>query len=356
MLFEVSYWRLLVVGSESYQRSQSPVYSEGVDDQSSSDAASNQSKSTVEYEEPGSPKYSFGEKDKDSDGSASTVELEVTHTPPAHHMRLRSAGKVKDDGLSDLGEKSTTPKSSEINDSDKGQQPDTQQSEGADEEAKPSTPKKRCTRQQDASKNRKKKQQKSKPKVAFTLPHQCTVRRDGIDEQCRALKITYRRWPGTTEPKNKLHKSQVDFTNNNDYVPEAQPCPGDCILCPSKKYLQHHWDLRRHYMSTHQQGLLVMDDVVMLQCKCSDVRSRGWDRDHSTRNTHYHCSICHWPRDKASQIKNHLRTIHGKDKHAVEHLRARTKAKRSKSWLFLWHFYIMRYMLPFLSIYIVILF
>ena len=197
-------------------------------------------------------------------------------------MRLCSHGNVTDDTVTDAANKSSKPKSTEINDSGQGEEPDAEQLQVPDEQPKQNTAKKRCTRQQNASNNRKRKKESSKPKVSFSLPHQRTVRRDGVDERCRALKITYRCWPGTTEPKNELHKSHVDFLNHNDYVPETQPCPGDCILCPSQKYLQHDWDLRRHYTLTHQRGLLVMDDVVMLQCKCSDIRSHGWDRDHST--------------------------------------------------------------------------
>ena len=137
----------------------------------------------------------------------------------------------------------------------------------------------------------------------------------------------YKRWMGTTEPKYELHKSHCDFMNNNDYIPRQQAIGADCVLCPSKKYLKDNWDLRRHYTGTHQENLLVMENVVMLQCKCSAVRSRGWDRDHSTRNAHYHCSICHWTRDKPSQIKNHLRAIHGKDNHEVQHLKSNPNRK-----------------------------
>ena len=141
------------------------------------------------------------------------------------------------------------------------------------------------------------------------------------------LNIKYRRWTGTTEPKNHLHKSQCRFMND-DYFPNAQPLPGDCVLCPSQKYLKDNWDKRQHYRSTHQESLLVMDDVAMQQCKCSAIRSRGRDRDHSSRNAHYHCSVCHWPRDKPSQIRNHLRVIHGLAESSVKHLKEKERRKK----------------------------
>ena len=173
-----------------------------------------------------------------------------------------------------------------------------------------------------------KKKPKRKPKVKFQIPPQRTICRDRVDQECRMLKIKYRHWTGTTEPKTQLHKSHCRFLDE-DYFPNAQRIPGDCVLCPSQKYLKDNWDKRRHYRSTHQESLLVLDDIVMLQCKCSAIRSWGWDRDHSTRNAHYHCSICHWPRDKASQIRNHIRAIHGRSDSSLKHLKARERSKKT---------------------------
>jgi len=166
---------------------------------------------------------------------------------------------------------------------------------------------------------------KKKKNVKFHEPTQRTVRRDNIDQQCRQLNIRYRRWPGNTQPKNFLHKSHCDFLDDNDYFPVEQRVPGDCILCPLQKYLKDNWDKRRHYRSKHQVKLLVLDNVIMLHCKCSAVRSRGWDRDKSARNAHYHCPICHWPRDKRDQLMNHIRTIHGRAEDSLRHLLAKKK-------------------------------
>ena len=234
-------------------------------------------------------------------GSASTVELEVSKSPP-YRMCLCSAGSVPPE---------VPPPEPESKKSDTE----------PDDDTSPKPSKSPC-------KKTPKKKPKRKPKVKFQIPPQRTIRRDRVDQECRMLKIKYRHWTGTTEPKTQLHKSHCRFLDE-DYFPNAQRIPGDCVLCPSQKYLKDNWDKRCHYRSTHQESLLVLDDVVMLQCKCSAIRSWGWDRDHSTRNVHYHCSICHWPRDKASQIRNHIRAIHGRSDSSLKHLKARERSKKT---------------------------
>ena len=186
----------------------------------------------MEYKRSSSPVFSIGKNNTNSDDSASTVELSVSRTRPAWHMRFWSVGKASQDTNNNSQDESRTK-----------EQSDTQQSTTKNDQLEPSTPKKWYTRQQQASANGKKRVAKKKSKVAFTLPHQRTIQRNGLDEQCHALNITYRRWPGTTEAKNYLHKSEVEFLNHNDYILANQPCLGDCILCPSQKYLQHMWDL-----------------------------------------------------------------------------------------------------------------
>ncbi|MCG8626189.1 MAG: hypothetical protein MJE68_29855, partial [Proteobacteria bacterium] len=69
-----------------------------------------------------------------------------------------------------------------------------------------------------------------KRQVQFKLPTQRTVRRDRVDQQCRALNIKYRRWPGNREPKAFLHKSHCRFVDGTDGLPKNQKVPGDCIL------------------------------------------------------------------------------------------------------------------------------
>ena len=249
-----------------------------------------------------------GSEPNTSDDSPSTVELEINQSPPAR-MTLRSHARKTHD---------TSSEPSQQDDNTPSNKADESQDADVDELSKKPKPVRKKRQNKKQSKHTSK---AKKPKVAFQLPPQQTIRRDGVDKQCRALNIKYKRWTGTTEPKQELHKSQCNF-NDKGYIPRQQAVGADCVLCPSQKNLKDDWDLRRHYRGTHQENLLVMENVVMLQCKCSAMQSRGWDRDHSTRNAHYHCSICHWPWDKPSQIKNHLRAIHGKDNHEVQHLKS----------------------------------
>ena len=243
----------------------------------------------------------------DGNVSNSTVELEVSQTPPRMTLRSHSHQRTTDGPGQSQNNKST----------DAGTSAQPKAMDGAETEAVGYP-----EEEPEPKRHQRKKRKKAKTKPTFQLLTQRSMRRDQVDEQCRCLNIKYRRWSGTTEPKDFLHKSHCDFTDHNDYVPRGQVIPGDCILCPTKKYLKDNWDKQRHYRGKHQEKLLVMNDTIMLQCKCSDVRSQGWDRDHSLRNSHYHCSVCHWPWDKPSQIKNHLRALHGKMPSEVQHLRA----------------------------------
>ena len=166
--------------------------------------------------------------------SASTVELEVNQSPPVR-MMLRSHARKTDDKSSQPSQKYDNTNTAS-NKADEGQDADVDEPR---EEPKP------AQRKRQNKKQNKQKSKPKKPKVAFQLPAQTTIRRDGVDEQCRALNIMYKRWTGTTEPKHKLHKSHCNFMNNNDYIPRQQAIGADCVLCPSKKYLKDNWDLRR---------------------------------------------------------------------------------------------------------------
>ena len=166
-----------------------------------------------------------------------------------------------------------------------------------------------------------KRRHKIKPKsVSFTLPVQRSIRRDNVDEQCRTLNITYKWLEGTRDEKEEYHKSQMAFCSKSK-IPKDQDIPGNCLLCPLKKYIKDNWDLKRHYNAVHIANLIVIDQTVALQCKCSDVRSCGWDRDKSTRNSHYHCTMCHWPRDRIPQLVNHTIMQHSIDVGLIRHLK-----------------------------------
>ena len=264
----------------------------------------------MKYARSSSPVFSDG--GNSSVDSAATVELTVSQSPPKRRFWLRSDAKQV---TAEAPQPNVSPPASQVS----NDVPDVQELPEPVPGTSTATDEKSIPKQKKPRKRRKKSQKKKV--VIFQTPTQRSVRRDKVDEQCRTLNIKYRRWPGNTQPKNYLHKSHCRFLDGDDgYFPERQVIPGDCVLCPQQKYLQDNWDKRRHYQTKHQQRLLVLDDIVMLQCKCSAVRSRGWDRDHSTRNAHYHCSVCHWPRDKTSQIYNHIRTIHDRNAESLQHL------------------------------------
>ena len=140
-----------------------------------------------------------------------------------------------------------------------------------------------------------------------------------MDEQCCTLNITYKQWEGMKDEKEQYYKSQMAFRSKSK-IPKDQDVPENCLLCPLKKYIKDNWDLKCHYNAVHIANLIVIDQTVALQCKCSDVRSHGWDRDKSTRNSHYHCTVCHWQRDRNLQLVNHMITQHNIDVGLIRHL------------------------------------
>ena len=233
----------------------------------------------------------------DSDASAETVTIEVTKTPPARVLRSSSkkSNTVDKDG-------------------------DENNNEAAEGNSKKGKGNKRKNTVSPKPQEKRRRSRKNKGKsVSFTLPLQRSVRRDNVDEQCRTLHITYKRWEGTAEKKNKLHKSHIPFKKSS-MIPTNQEVPDNCILCPLKKYIRDKWDMKRHYNAVHIPKLICIDNTVALQCKCSDVRSRGWEKDRSTRNSHYHCTVCHWPRDRIPQLVNHMISRHKTPASSIRHL------------------------------------
>ena len=233
----------------------------------------------------------------DSDASAETVTIEVTKTPPARV--LRSSSKKSDTVDNDADQKNN---------------------EGEEGNSKKGRRNKRKNTFSPKPQEKRRHSRKTKGKsVSFTLPPQRSVHRDNVDEQCRTLHITYKRWEGTAEPKNQLHKSHIPFKSSS-MIPTNQEVPDNCILCPLKKYIRDNWDMNRHYNAVHIPNLICIDNTVALQCKCSDVRSRGWEKDRSTRNSHYHCTVCHWPRDRIPQLVNHMMSRHKMPPSSIRHL------------------------------------
>ena len=152
------------------------------------------------------------------------------------------------------------------------------------------------------------------------------VRRDGVDEKCAKENIKYYKWNGT---KCKgFHASQVKMsTSMIDYVPPEQNPNTDCILCPKEKILETQFDMQLHFRCVHIAKLLVVHDVNILMCRCSDIRSRGLDK--SVRNHHYHCITCWHLFDTGAKLRVHKLAKHSDiyDEPSLLHL----KPKPTKS-------------------------
>ena len=243
--------------------------------------------------------------DDSGEDSAHTVELSVSKTPPARHMTLRSATKTP----VPVNPIPQTPQDDTGNDPEEPQPM---------EPSKPSNEKGKGKRNKGKT-GRKQTSKRQKKFVTFTLPNQRNIRKDMVDENCARLKINYKQWSGNEQVKSVLHKSHINFDAPSN-IPTSQQIPGMCILCPSKKYIRDNWDRDRHYNGVHIGNLIVVENTTALQCKCSDVRSHGWKKDRCTRNAHYHCTVCHWPRDRKSQLANHMVAKHNISATAVAHL------------------------------------
>ena len=115
------------------------------------------------------------------EASNSTVELEVSKTPP--RMTLRSHSRQRATDAESQLEKNKSPDTGKA---DKGA--DAQASDGAETEAVGDG------NTQAKPKRRQRKQRKKKAKPTFQLPTQRSMRRDQVDEQCRMLNIKYKRW------------------------------------------------------------------------------------------------------------------------------------------------------------------
>ena len=125
-----------------------------------------------------------------------------------------------------------------------------------------------------------------------------SIRGNGVNQRCALLKIKYNKYEGTTEPKNTLHFSQFPYRAKK-LIPKNQNIPGECALCPQQKFLLD---------KIHRSKLIVVGEKTCLYCKCSAIHSGG--SDDMTRNSHYHCPVCHWPRDTKKQIGQHIYTKH----------------------------------------------
>ena len=155
------------------------------------------------------------------------------------------------------------------------------------------------------------------------------VRRDGVDEKCAKDNIKYYKWTGTKG--SGLHPSQVKTsTSMMDYVPPKQKPNTDCILCPKEKILETEFDMQLHFRRVHIAKLLVVHNVNILMCRCSDIRSRG--SDNSVRNRHYHCITCWHPFDTGAKLRVHKLAKHSDvyDKLSLLHLKPKARKTGKK--------------------------
>ena len=114
------------------------------------------------------------------------------------------------------------------------------------------------------------------PSRDFSKPtsiRQHKVRCDRVDEECARLGIVYKVWR-PLNPDQTCH-IMVHPLDNPTEIPPEQEIPQYCILCPRNRVLPNYTFAINHYRSIHQSTLLVVDDVKMWACKCSEMRSHG---------------------------------------------------------------------------------
>ena len=158
---------------------------------------------------------------------------------------------------------------------------------------------------------------------------QKNVRRDGVDEKCVQQNIKYYKWTGTKG--SRFHPSQVKMsTSMIDYIPPQQTPNTDCILCPKDKILETQFDMELYFRRVHIAKLLVVHDVNILMCRCSDIRSRG--SDNSVHNHHYHCLTCWHPFDTGAKLRVHKLAKHSDvyDEPSLLHLKPKARKAGKK--------------------------
>ena len=138
--------------------------------------------------------------------------------------------------------------------------------------------------------------------MKFRFGHKKNKCKDSVDEQLTDIKYVY--WQDK-EPKKQgdLYISHQDFLDAPIIIPQ-QPMDSHCILCPRKKELAGEYYAEAHYRWVHRGHSLVINDIIMLMCKCSEVRSTGTDG--ATRNSHWHCVECWHPFRLRGQLKLHF--------------------------------------------------
>ena len=147
------------------------------------------------------------------------------------------------------------------------------------------------------------------PSCDFSKPtsiRQHKVGRDRVDEECARLGIVYKVW-WPLNPEQTCHIAVRPLDDPTEIPPE-QEIPQYCILCPRNRVLPNYTFAINHYRSIHQSTLLVVDNVKMWACKCSEMRLHG--SDNLARNKCYHCFVCFHPFKTSDLLGTHISTQH----------------------------------------------
>ena len=129
-----------------------------------------------------------------------------------------------------------------------------------------------------------------------------TPRRDGVEKSETGRRI----WEG--RKYKGLHPSHCKVGKD---IVKSQNVPGYCFLCPKQMFFFFTSQVERHFSKVHCKKKIIIEDIILLQCKCSDVCNQGLEG--CVRNIHYHCNECHRPKLHISQLIEHLVKIHGYD-------------------------------------------
>ena len=133
------------------------------------------------------------------------------------------------------------------------------------------------------------------------------LRRDGVDEKCARLGITYLKWQGQKGPG--MHISHVPTKKALfNYVLRGQRMNEDCILCPIEKHINSQYDILVHVRRVHVRHLITIRNMNLLMCRCSDICSQG--TNNSVRNRHWHCKQCWQPFTTPAKLKTHILAKH----------------------------------------------
>ena len=137
-------------------------------------------------------------------------------------------------------------------------------------------------------------------------------RKDEVDEKYRDI---YMRWARRTH-KGK-HPSHLVEGATYVFHPN-QFIPGYCLLCPMTSLQPTDYRCGHHFRLCHVKHAVIVGRIILLACKCLQVKSQGTDE--SCRNQHYYCHLCHWPKTSKAALFIHYSTQHELAMEVIGHL------------------------------------